>query len=468
MAYVRRHYGRIVLVHGVRDGKTGKVIQRILFALYSKEEARAALGKSREGVAEDFQEILTKNYPGIRFDWKAIRRGIEKNLRHLPKTYDSKEARLFSTFRDDLLEFARGILYLNPRETDEGEELLRNYRPILSALADAIRMRLRDLDILDARGGKNPWRRKDEFAWRFSLRSKDVPSDAEEYASDLFEEGKYDEAETWFRLLVECFPGYADGYNFLGIIALEKGKIGEAVPYFEKTVAEGRKLFSKRFSKKRLWLDLDTRPYIRGIRNLALAYVEHGRYDDALLLCDQLEWEIGDTEAAYAHRASVFLNLGRWEKVVEAATKAPDQNPEESFKAAFALFELGKKKEALGYFLHGLFNWRRGARLLLGLPTDGPETRKEFIEHGSGVHLPRSLGRYLRERERPSLTLFRRTLGVPKVQKTLGEIADLEAKLESGNARYPGRRAWLERLRELQGVEFARKAAEGVVSWLAG
>ena len=45
MPYVRVRDRQVAIVHGVRDSETRKVEQQILFVLYSRAEAREALGR---------------------------------------------------------------------------------------------------------------------------------------------------------------------------------------------------------------------------------------------------------------------------------------------------------------------------------------------------------------------------------------------------------------------------------------
>ena len=60
------------------------------------------------------------------------------------------------------------------------------------------------------------------FYWRFANRNREVPPDVEEQAAALWEKRYLDRAEAAFRLLIECFPGYADGER------LRPGKAGLA------------------------------------------------------------------------------------------------------------------------------------------------------------------------------------------------------------------------------------------------
>jgi hypothetical protein len=81
-----------------------------------------------------------------------------------------------------------------------------------------------------------------------------------------------------------------------------------AASFYERTIELGRKPFPARISKKRYWSDLSRRPYMRGLRNLALALNESERFAEALAICDRLEDECGDGPAAASHRAVIFLN----------------------------------------------------------------------------------------------------------------------------------------------------------------
>ena len=41
-----------------------------------------------------------------------------------------------------------------------------------------------------------------------------------------------EKAEAIFRLLIDCFGEYADGYNYLGLIAYQQRKLDQAVAHF--------------------------------------------------------------------------------------------------------------------------------------------------------------------------------------------------------------------------------------------
>lgn len=200
----------------------------------------------------------------MKFNWKAIRRALEDDLDILPDCYEYGPERLRGRFRADLHTFARQLIRADPQDLMSAAHLIQEHRHDLGYVADLIHWRLKLRDQKESE-----WNADNPFYWRFTLQGRDVSPDTEEHAAGFYERGEYERAEAIFRLLVDCFDGYAEGYNYLGIIALEKRQLDEAITHFQKTIELGRKLFPARISKKRYWSDHATRPYMRGLRNLA-------------------------------------------------------------------------------------------------------------------------------------------------------------------------------------------------------
>ena len=103
--------------------------------------------------------------------------------------------------------------------------------------AESARLKLRDQK-------ESKWNADNAFYWRFALQGREVPPDTEKQAAGFYERGEYDRAEAAFRLLVECFDGYAEGYNYLGLIALEKRRLDDAINHFEKDDRAGAQTVS--------------------------------------------------------------------------------------------------------------------------------------------------------------------------------------------------------------------------------
>jgi len=113
-----------------------------------------------------------------------------------------------------------------------------------------------------------------------------------------------------FKLLTECFKNYAEGYNYLGLIALERKLNEEAISYFEEGMVLGRNLFPKKMSRKHYWVNHSTRPYMRSMMNMIHVLNRLDRYDEALSLCDRLETECGDDVSADSYRAAIQQRKG--------------------------------------------------------------------------------------------------------------------------------------------------------------
>lgn len=317
------------------------VVQHTLFTLYSKAEVLEALGRGKPGGDWRFRGLLEERYPRIRFDWTKLRRSLEQQLHVLPDLYDYREARL----RDRLIAFAKQLMLADPTELVSSARLIGEHRYELEYVRDLI-----DWCLQHREQERTDWNADNAFYWGFTMRDHKVPPDVEAAAAAYYERGEYERAEVIFGLLVDAFEDYAEGYNYLGLIALRRGKLAEAIERFERTVEVGRRLFPKRVAKSRWWSDLATRPYIRGLSNLALTLVQAGRHVEALAACDRLEHECGEDVRAAAHRATAYLALGEWRLAMEAALHVHRLSPDESLTAALAAFELGELERARAGF----------------------------------------------------------------------------------------------------------------------
>ncbi len=109
MAYVRARGSQVLIVHGERDPVTRKVGQRILFTIYSKEEAKQALADLERGGGA-FGSLLESGRRGLRLDWGRLASDLRAHLHVLPEEYDAFEARVRSRFREALRVFARRLM----------------------------------------------------------------------------------------------------------------------------------------------------------------------------------------------------------------------------------------------------------------------------------------------------------------------------------------------------------------------
>lgn len=450
MPFIRVHGNQLALVHGSR--RDGKVVQEVLFTLYSKAEAREALGQGNEGGAYWFERLLTDQYPKISFSWTKIREEIASKLDHLPDAYDHPEVRLKRDFREALVSFARQLLLCDPQDLDVAAEVLNEQGDALHALQDWLTWRLKM-----ARERKPSEYTKDNpFLWKYQGLKRDVPHEADDLVHTLYEEGKYDEVIPRAKLLVEAFPNYADGFNLLGLVALEREEIDEAIGYFQKTAEVGRTLFPKRIPKDAWWSDHSTRPYMRGLGNLAIAFNRSGRFDEAFSACDTLAL-CHDPIRVNAHRGPVLLNLGRYEEAAECLKTLTGLWAREGFSVAFALLSQGKEKDALPFLLRAIFNHPRHARLLVGSKVPKARNRHEWEDDRAFWAESRDLHAWLSRDSRKPMAYVRQVVRHPRVQELVQEIDALDEQ----DRRERTHEVFV-RLQAIKSVDFAEKVAREV------
>lgn len=456
MAYVRQHGNQLAIVHGARDPSTGKVEQQVLFTLYSRAEALEALGRGSSGGERVFQSLLTHHNSHIRFDWGRINAEIESRLDVLPEDYPYRAEKLRGRLRADLVALTRQLLLSDPQMLVSSADLIREQRRELEYLNELIAWRLSQCEPKETE-----WNRDNPYFWRYRMQGTELPPEADERIDMLFEKGDHDQVEALARLFLDCFPDYADGHNYLGLVALERDRLEEAAEHFQRTMEVGRGLFPKRLARSHYWVDLSTRPYMRGKRNLALTLNRLGRYEEALALCERLEEECGDDLTAGAYRADIYLNLGRWEEARQQALHVIGLWPELAFPAAFASYELGDRAAALRWFLYGALCQPRSARMLVGRADRArPQSYRAARDHNAGVDALQNMAGYLAGRSKAARAFFQRILGDPQVVALVSELDALEAR-ETGERR-EGRRDTFDRINLMRSEEFAAAQAAGL------
>jgi tetratricopeptide (TPR) repeat protein len=452
MPYVRERGNHLAIVHGARHPTTRKVEQQVLLTIHSKAEALAALGRTGDGAdGRRFRALLEHRYPTIRFDWDELERGLAEMMDRLPDLARTRDERSFGDFRENLLGFTRQLAWADPQSLESARALLVAHREELTWLAELLRWRL---DMLD-RAKTSEWTR-DPFGWRLALQAQDVPPETEELATELFDKGEIDRAEKVFGLLVEAFPTYADGWNYLGLIALRRGQLPAAIEHFEKTIRIGRTLLPKKLAKKSYWTLLETRPYMRGLRNLAIALVRAGRYDEALTTAKRLETECGDALAASVYRTFVHMNRGEWWLVLEGAGDEAGEDAEGALMVALAAFELGRLDQARMSFVRASLSAPRTVAMVLGYGEPPPTSSSEAREHNGRVDLRDSLAGYLARRSAKSKRFTRALWDSERLVSLRAEVVKLEKAWASG--RGEDRRPF-DRLREMRGAAFAKRVA---------
>ena len=405
MAYVRKRGNQLAIIHRRRDPDTGKVKQQVLFRLYSRKEARAAIGQGEDARDKRrFASLLGRQYPAIRFDWRKIRETIAANLDVLPERYGERDRLVRADFRESLCAFTRDLMRTEPREHVTSAGVIADHKAELEFLVEQIQ---RQLKLCEQEATEES--ADDEFNWRYATRLLGAPPAIEERVTNLYEKGELDRAETLFRLLTDSFDDYADGHNYLGLIALERGDLEQAEEQFRRTMEVGSRLFLRRRPRSVRWSYRSNRPYIRGMSNLTLTLLRAGRYDEAETLCSRLERECDDDVTARVHFGAIYLCAGRWSEAYAAVKDLRMLYSHEDFLAAFALAEMGEWHEAIERFAYAALHNPRTARLLVGKESRSrPALPEEVRDHDTGIELERSLHAYLVEQRPPVKRFFRR------------------------------------------------------------
>lgn len=406
MPYVRKHGSQIAIVHGERDPETRKVQQRVLFTLYSRPEADAALGRRQTEPPLNFRGIVERDEPRLRFDWKKLDTRIAELRDELPERYDYPAAGVQAELRAATVAFLKALGGADPQRLAPAARALRAQRQELLLLRDLIDWRLRLSDQEEDR-----WSRDNEFGWLSRRRS--VPVDLLEQLDGHQDRGEPDEVEALVGMLVEAWPGFADGHNVLGNVALDRGDHADALASFMQAVEVGRRALPKRVAASRWWSDPDTRPMMRGLMNCARASLWAGRPDAALVSCDRLEHECHHAETAALFRGRALLALERWGSALENADRAGD-----GCVAALACRELGRVESAISRWLREAILSPRTTAMLCGLPSAEPRDSESARDHNAGVELWHQLSGYLRPR--PAL-LFMKKVNEAEETRLLAE-----------------------------------------------
>ena len=389
MPYVRQRGNQLAIVQGGRDPETGKVQQHILFTIYSKAEALKIIGSQDGASSHHFQGLMEYQYPSLKLDWAKLNKAIEEKMAVLPDLYNYKTMRLQSQFRSDLCAFAKQLILNDPQDLLSSAQLIQENQHELEYIIDLIRWRL------DMKNQKtSEWNVDNQFYWRQAIQGNRVPPETEKLAEEYYHKGEYEKAKSIFKLLLECFKDYAEGYNYLGLIALDQEQIEEAISYFGKTMESGRKMFPKRLTRKHYWKDLSTRPYMRGMQNMTLSLNRAGRYEEALSFCERLEKECGDDITAAAYKTSIYMNLGYWQLAAEAAVFLHKLFASESLIAALAFFEMGKYRDLIPHFIHGTMNHPLTSKMLNGEKSPRPKTHEEYRDYNQGVDTLQNLHQF--------------------------------------------------------------------------
>ena len=167
-----------------------------------------------------------------------------------------------------------------------------------------------------------------------------------ELGSQLFEEGKYSEAEPILKDIITINPKYADVHNKLGVISHLKGDFKNASEYFKKA------------------LDLNPN-YTEASLNLAITYNDMGEFKKAqevFSLAAQIAhptptaidpFVAGKLANEHYKLGNIYLDLGMNDEAIEEykkAIKLYPRLPDVHTKLGIALRNKGLIEDAIVYF----------------------------------------------------------------------------------------------------------------------
>lgn len=165
--------------------------------------------------------------------------------------------------------------------------------------------------------------------------------------NELFEAGKYTEAEPVLRDVIRLNPKYADVLNKLGIIAHLNSRLKEASEYFERALALNPM-------------------YTEASLNLAITYNEMGEFrkaQEVFSLAAQIAHPTPTSLDPFAARklanehykiGNIYLEFGLYDDAVEEYRKAVKLHPgaaDVNTKLGIAMRSKGKYEDAVVYFV---------------------------------------------------------------------------------------------------------------------
>lgn len=347
MAYVREQGNQLAIVHGYRVPKENTVQQKVLFKFHSQAEVLQATGKGKTDESRYFKHLLSEKYPQIKFDWKKIDAALLDGMNSLPDIAEYRQQRLMNDITRAFDKFVFELGRLDPMHNFQVRSMLNEMCYDFLFLQNLI-----DHKMGYPLSKESPYNKDNQFFWRHSLQGKNLPEDTVCIAENHFNNGEYELAEKFFLILTRVYPDYAEGFNYLGLIQFNQNQFEEAIHFFEKAAEVGKTLFPSKFPKNEYWNHLETRPYMRGLRNSALAALRLQDFEKAETAIEILDKECGDWYPVCQGRAIIALNRGNWELAELAALEISTLDDLFHLIAAFAQFEQNKIQKAFKHFIH--------------------------------------------------------------------------------------------------------------------
>jgi tetratricopeptide (TPR) repeat protein len=197
-----------------------------------------------------------------------------------------------------------------------------------------------------------------------SRRADDIFDDGMEY----WWKGDRKTARRYFKRALKADPGHVDAHNHLAIDLMDRGRLADAERHLDAGLTAGEAHLLRKGRRVRRG-QLENRPYLRCLGNLALVMRRRRRFDEALKIHRHLlELNPDDNQGARYLVGGELHHLGDLEGALAAYRKAIDE-PGCAYGLALALIQLHRPKPDIGLALLRAFARNRYVPpMLLGEP----------------------------------------------------------------------------------------------------
>ena len=456
MAFIKQEDDKILIVQGRRNRGGGEMEKTTLFTIRSKAEARLFLDEGTSEVGSLYQRKLRERFPWARFEWTRLLGKIDDGLDALPESADYENERLRRGLMSGIVNLARELLTTDPEALRTSHQALSACREELEFVRELINARLSALD--EEPSGRPFW--PDPFFWEFATRECEPPQWLVERLEHLRRDGEQDRAATLWKLVLECFPSFAEGYNQFGLIAYERGDYETAKAHFHKAMNTIKRDYPRDIYHEHASCDSRLDPYFEGMANLILALTRLGQFAEALELTDLLESKHGYAREACEYRARILLNRGPNPDVLTCVERTRKWDRVESFIAALAALELGRDDESVAHYLYATLYYPVTARMLAGYNVEEPTAARATEDYDKGKRLKNELFLFFDRYGEESQRVFRKALNDEVVQDFLRSKSALEAQCDHFPAPSEKRSECFDQFRSFTSWEHVRATAK--------
>lgn len=424
MPFVRRKRGQVLVVHNRRVG--GGSEQVVLHAFASPAELRRVLQR----VAwTTWQEDMAWRHAQYAWRWTELRGRLEAELAEWEREDQPGGAlhRRAEVIRRLAVELGESLAPIAPASPADAVMLEQVRTPLEELRAQLERV----------------LRRRSGAAAQAATEEGDVSLDAEwaEVDFDELDRGPDDPdrifaegMELWwagdqsgacrlYRQALKRDPHHADAHNHLGIDLYERQRWSEAERHFRAAV-EGGLRFVVRDRKRIAWGQVENRPYLRGLGNLALVLSRQGRWAEAVELWERiLRLNPNDNQGVRFLVGQGYQRLGKHEEAIRAFERALE-DPVCCFDLALTFHATGQAHRIGMPLLLGFAHNRYFAPMLLG-----ERWRRLKGFHGSSLAEPEWARDYVDHQG----DLWRSTPGSADMLRhwwTAGPVRDWRAQLD--------------------------------------